>query len=400
MKDKNAIFNEIKSLIEKESIHSRTDLKKFAGVYKRFCTLTEDDRNKLLPRMITNCSDLVSIDGFKVFLEENKITNRKQLEKFSEGAYLRFLKLSDSDKNKLLPLGHPDYTKLESFNDFDSFINFYNIQSRSDFDKRFNKGYKRFKEKLSLEEQNKLLPKIRNDYSKINSKGEIGEFIKSNKISSKFEFQHKYISVYNKYKNLSKEDQEELFPNKRPDYSSLETIKDFIDFIKINDISSKSEFDDRFFAAHRKFRNLLDTTNPTEQQLLELQKLLNENKSHGETYLSKLFKQNNFNFVTEKTFSDLKNTNKLRFDFYLPDYNLIIEYHGKQHFDETTKYSSESLIFNDKKKYFYCICNKINILYFTLDKKSYNTFGYFTEVITDPDILINKIKEIGMTNQS
>lgn len=43
----------------------------------------------------------------------------------------------------------------------------------------------------------------------------------------------------------------------------------------------------------------------------------------------------NISFIKEKTFESCRflDTNQLaRFDFYLPDYNLLIEYDGRQHF--------------------------------------------------------------------
>lgn len=104
--------------------------------------------------------------------------------------------------------------------------------------------------------------------------------------------------------------------------------------------------------------------------------------------------------VSEKKFPDLKNVSYLRYDIFLPEYNTLVEYHGEQHFNKNTLYSSESLIENDKKKYEYAINNKIHILYFTLHKKSLRDFGYFTEVLTDSKILIQKIKSFGMTNQN
>lgn len=57
--------------------------------------------------------------------------------------------------------------------------------------------------------------------------------------------------------------------------------------------------------------------------------------SSGEKQVLDILKKNNLNFKKEKTFSDCVNpkTNfKLRFDFYLPDYNCCIEYDGKQHY--------------------------------------------------------------------
>ena len=58
-------------------------------------------------------------------------------------------------------------------------------------------------------------------------------------------------------------------------------------------------------------------------------------KSAGELKIEQILKENNIQFETQKIFNTCKfpNTNMLaRYDFYLPDYNLLIEYDGEQHF--------------------------------------------------------------------
>lgn len=49
----------------------------------------------------------------------------------------------------------------------------------------------------------------------------------------------------------------------------------------------------------------------------------------------------------------------LYFDFYLPSYNLVIEYDGKQHY---SKRKPVSAITNDFIKTAYCVKNRINLL--------------------------------------
>lgn len=60
-------------------------------------------------------------------------------------------------------------------------------------------------------------------------------------------------------------------------------------------------------------------------------------KSKGEYSIAKLLKENNINFKKEYTFDDLKDINKLRFDFAILDKNnkllYLIEYDGIQHFE-------------------------------------------------------------------
>lgn len=67
-------------------------------------------------------------------------------------------------------------------------------------------------------------------------------------------------------------------------------------------------------------------------------------KSKGEVLIQKILEQNNIQYIKEKAFPDCRfqDTNGLaRFDFYLLDYNIIIEYDGEQHFHKTSFYTQE-----------------------------------------------------------
>ena len=57
--------------------------------------------------------------------------------------------------------------------------------------------------------------------------------------------------------------------------------------------------------------------------------------SKGEQKIADILKSHNIRFERQKTFDDCRfaKSNLLaRFDFYLPDYNILIEYDGQQHF--------------------------------------------------------------------
>lgn len=54
--------------------------------------------------------------------------------------------------------------------------------------------------------------------------------------------------------------------------------------------------------------------------------------SNGERRIHKYLKDNGINYIAEHTFDGCKNDRLLRFDFYLPDYNMCIEYDGEQHY--------------------------------------------------------------------
>lgn len=73
--------------------------------------------------------------------------------------------------------------------------------------------------------------------------------------------------------------------------------------------------------------------------------------SKGEITLNLLFQKMNLKYVSQYTFDDLYgNKEKLRFDYYLPDYNLLIEYQGQQHYSAQTFFGGEEK-FKQQKKY-------------------------------------------------
>lgn len=91
--------------------------------------------------------------------------------------------------------------------------------------------------------------------------------------------------------------------------------------------------------------------------------------SKGEQLISYLLQQNNINYETQKTFQNCRfsNTNYLaRFDFYLPDYNCLIEFDGKQHFEYTsgwnTKKNFEKIQQHDIFKNQWCKNNNIALI--------------------------------------
>lgn len=85
-------------------------------------------------------------------------------------------------------------------------------------------------------------------------------------------------------------------------------------------------------------------------------------KSHGEILIHKFLEQNNYEYQKEFTFPDLKN---LRFDFYLPEENMIFEYDGEQHFYPIEFFGGEKALKStqgrDQLKNQYCIKNHIQL---------------------------------------
>ena len=54
--------------------------------------------------------------------------------------------------------------------------------------------------------------------------------------------------------------------------------------------------------------------------------------SKGELMVSKVLTTLGVDFKSQKTFNECRNKNLLRFDFLIPEYGIIIEWHGEQHF--------------------------------------------------------------------
>lgn len=91
--------------------------------------------------------------------------------------------------------------------------------------------------------------------------------------------------------------------------------------------------------------------------------------SHGEREIRNFLKENNIKFKPQKTFNGCVNPiskNKLKFDFYLLDYDLCIEYDGEQHFKErfygSTSGGLKRIQMNDEIKNEYCKVNKMKLL--------------------------------------
>lgn len=102
------------------------------------------------------------------------------------------------------------------------------------------------------------------------------------------------------------------------------------------------------------------------------------NNYKGENIVRKFLIEQGIKFEEQKTFDFCKDKNKLRFDFYINQYNLCIEYDGIQHFiprgfcsnilddeiEEKFKYTQK----HDKIKNEYCKNNNINLLRIRYDE--------------------------------
>lgn len=89
-------------------------------------------------------------------------------------------------------------------------------------------------------------------------------------------------------------------------------------------------------------------------------------ESHGEREIRQFLYEKNIKFDYQKTFNTCRNVKLLPFDFYLPELNTCIEFHGLQHYKSVKWFGGEDG-FNlqqkrDKIKENYCYNNNINLI--------------------------------------
>ena len=86
-------------------------------------------------------------------------------------------------------------------------------------------------------------------------------------------------------------------------------------------------------------------------------------KSIGEQKIRNYLDNRNIEYIPQKTFAPL-NKSKYRFDFYLPKYNIAIEYQGEQHFRDNGFFKDNltAIQKRDEIKRNYCKENNIELL--------------------------------------
>lgn len=87
--------------------------------------------------------------------------------------------------------------------------------------------------------------------------------------------------------------------------------------------------------------------------------------SKGEQEVKKTLENIGIKFIAQYKFPDCKDKKCLSFDFYLPDYNICIEYDGEQHFSKCSFQTQEKFedgIKRDKIKENYCKNNNIKLI--------------------------------------
>lgn len=91
-------------------------------------------------------------------------------------------------------------------------------------------------------------------------------------------------------------------------------------------------------------------------------------RSKGEIKIDEILTKANISFTREKTFEDLhgRNGSFLRFDFYIPDKKIAIEFNGEGHYMQVKRFHKTRTDFiaaqeRDRRKISYCLANGIKI---------------------------------------
>jgi len=94
-------------------------------------------------------------------------------------------------------------------------------------------------------------------------------------------------------------------------------------------------------------------------------------RSKTEVYIAELLDKNNIKYIEQYSFDDCKDIFTLPFDFYLPDYNLCIEFDGEGHYDlqfytgrckDKAEFKYNKTQMHDKIKNEYCQDHNIELL--------------------------------------
>lgn len=105
-------------------------------------------------------------------------------------------------------------------------------------------------------------------------------------------------------------------------------------------------------------------------------------ESKGERVIANILDKLGIQYIRQYSFSNCRYKYKLRFDFFLPTYNCLIEFDGKQHFkkpiNKWKKFNLKYVQDKDKIKNEYCINNGVKLL-----RIPYNMFDKIRDILYD-----------------
>ena len=104
-------------------------------------------------------------------------------------------------------------------------------------------------------------------------------------------------------------------------------------------------------------------------------------ESRGETQIRRYLESHNIDFESQKTFGGL---GRMKFDFYLPSYNLCIEYQGEQHYKPFKYFGGEKSfkkrVERDNLKKIYRETHNIDLLEIKYDEDVESSLNKYLEL--------------------
>lgn len=168
------------------------------------------------------------------------------------------------------------------------------------------------------------------------------------------------------------------------------TTEDFIKELSLvnNEIEIISNYNGAFIKIDCKCKKCSNIWSVKPTHLLEGHGCPNCLQSTGERTIKSILDKYKVKYIRQQKFDDLIGIKggKLSFDFYLPDYNLLIEYQGRQHYQPSgymggvDKFNYQ--IENDKIKRRYVNLKNINYLEISYKDDIKNKLLSFLETVT------------------
>jgi hypothetical protein len=107
--------------------------------------------------------------------------------------------------------------------------------------------------------------------------------------------------------------------------------------------------------------------------------------SKGELSIELFLKENNINYIREKTYNTCINKRELPFDFHLTDYNVLIEFNGIQHYEPVDTFGGKEQLIkqkeNDTIKLNYCLEHNIKLYIIKYNEDVDKKMNYIWEEI-------------------
>lgn len=391
----------------------------------------------------------ITLEDFQNFIDVGNYRTRSDLEKVAPSFFTTLLNRGFNSSDIHFPVdGRSEiphkYDSFVSIQDFQKFINENNIISLENFTKEYPSLLQKYRG-FGFSTKDLWFKKnsSRKDYSKLNTIDKIQKFIDSDpSIKTPTNFIKKYGGLYNKMKLNNLDIKLLRFPEiGKRNFKDIKTAEDIKGYIMKNGIVYISDLIKNDSWLYSKMKQL--GYKPSDFSLLDgrtkekdnkwskyktkedLQKYIdesgdknlsslrnkngfmsrarrlgislsefhfpNKNKSSLEIEVEDFLRSNNINYISQKVF---KEASSFRFDFYLPEYDLILEPGGDQHFIPIDIWGGEDEFLKtrerDIKKKEFCDTTGKTILYLfrfsnkmvydILEKEGFLNSKYYTKV--------------------